>query len=113
MIRSLAAFSAALFLSTAPAMSQSAPFNVRYDDTIPTLESFAGHDFGGEVTRPEQAIAYIRALEAAAPERVEVFSYATSWEGRELVYAVIGSPERMADLDRVREAWRPWPIRAI
>lgn len=103
MIRSLAAFSAALFLSTAPAMSQSAPFNVRYDDTIPTLESFAGHDFGGEVTRPEQAIAYIRALEAAAPERVEVFSYATSWEGRELVYAVIGSPERMADLDRVRE----------
>jgi len=102
MIRSLAAFSAALFMTTTPAMSQSAPFDVRYDDGIPTLEEFAGHDFGDEITRPEEAIAYIRALETAAPERVDVVSYATSWEGRELVYAVIGSPERMADLDQVR-----------
>ena len=102
MIRSFIALCAACLIGPAAIASQSEPFDVRYDDAIPTLESFAGHDFGEEITRPEQAIAYLRALEAAAPERVDVISYANSWEGRELVYAVIGSPERMADLDTIR-----------
>jgi len=89
---------------SAAALAQSAPtpLEARYDTAIPDLERALGHEFGEEVTPPEDAVEYIRTLAAAAPERMQVFDYATSWEGRPLVYAVIGSEENMARLDEIQ-----------
>jgi hypothetical protein len=99
LLAALAAFglSAAAFAQSAPT-----PLEARYDTAIPDLEAALGHDFGEEITPPEDAVDYLRTLADRAPERMQVFDYATSWEGRPLVYAVIGSAENMARLDEIR-----------
>ncbi len=74
----------------------------RYEPSIPTLTQVVGHDFGEEITPPDQVIRYMEALAAAAPARTYLFQYAESWEGRPLVIMVIGSPERIAALDGVK-----------
>jgi len=45
----------------------------------------------------------MEALHAAAPDRTRLIRYAESWEGRPLVVMVIGSAERMANLDAIKE----------
>ncbi|WP_420434909.1 M14 family zinc carboxypeptidase [Hyphobacterium sp.] len=91
-------------LVTASALAQTAstPLDARYDPDIPDLETALGHDFGAEITPPEDAVNYLRTLAAAAPDRMQVFDYAESWEGRPLVYAVIGNADLMARLDTVQ-----------
>jgi hypothetical protein len=75
---------------------------VRYNAGIPTLQQVVGHDFGEDMSSPEQIHAYLKALAAAVPDRVRLVEYARSWEGRPLHVLVIGSPERLARLDQVK-----------
>jgi hypothetical protein len=90
----LAAVVAAAPLELAP--------GTRYDPRIPTLRSAIGHDVGEEISTPDQIVAYLRALAAAAPERTRLVEYARTWEGRPLHTLVIGAPERIARLDAVK-----------
>tara|TARA_R110000868_G_scaffold2384_5_gene17688 strand:+ start:55795 stop:58455 length:2661 start_codon:yes stop_codon:yes gene_type:complete len=92
----------ALVSFAGPVLAQPSPFEVRYDPAIPSAVSALGHEFGEEITAPEQAIAYLRTLEAAAPDRIRVFDYATSWEGRPLAYAIIAKPEVINRIDAVQ-----------
>ena len=87
-----------VFAGAASAQTAATPLEARHDPAAPVLP----HAFGEEITPPEQAIAYLRELEAFAPDRMRVFDYAQSWEGRPLAYAVIARPDIMADLDRIR-----------
>jgi hypothetical protein len=73
-----------------------------YDPTIPTVKSVLGYESGERITWHRDTVRYFEALRAAAPDRVALFRYAESWEGRELIYAVITSPENMARLDDVK-----------
>lgn len=75
-----------------------------YDPAIPTLEDVVGHATGEQVSDFAEITEYFQALEAAAPERMDIVPYATSWQGRELFYAVISSPENMANLDASKAA---------
>ncbi len=77
-----------------------------YDSAIPTLEQVVGHDFREEITPPGGIIRYMEALHAAAPDRTRLIRYAESWEGRPLVVMVIGTAERIANLDAVKEDLR-------
>ncbi|MGB0514081.1 MAG: M14 family zinc carboxypeptidase, partial [Wenzhouxiangellaceae bacterium] len=45
---------------------------------------------------------WFEALENAWPERVRLVPYGESWQGRELFYAILGTPERMARLDEIQ-----------
>ncbi len=72
------------------------------DPAIPTPADALGHAIGSVITPPEDASRYIKALAAAAPDRMTVTPYAESWQGRELVYAVIASPENLARLDEIK-----------
>ncbi|HSW28518.1 MAG TPA: M14 family zinc carboxypeptidase [Longimicrobiales bacterium] len=74
----------------------------QYDPAIPTLEQVAGHAITEALTWPEQIVSYFQALAAAAPERTRLLDLGKSWQGRAMVMLVIGSPERMARLDRVK-----------
>src|SRR5262245_53950147 len=74
----------------------------RYDSRIPTIARVLGHDFGEQITTPEEIPIYLRALNQAAPDRTRLTEYARSWEGRPLWLFVIASPERLAQLDRVK-----------
>lgn len=73
-----------------------------YDPAIPTLRQIVGHDLGGAMSTHADIIGYFEALAAAAPDRMRIFEYGHSWQGRRLIYAVIGTPERMARLDSIQ-----------
>jgi len=73
-----------------------------YDPAIPTIESVIGHAPGGRITWHRDTIRYFEALVAAAPDRITLHRYAKTWEGRELVYAVISSPENMARIEDIK-----------
>ncbi|HSG91026.1 MAG TPA: M14 family zinc carboxypeptidase [Pseudomonadales bacterium] len=75
---------------------------VRMDPAIPTLEGVVGHAPGTRITSPDEAYRYIAALAEAAPERTRLVEYARSWEGRPLVYLLVGSAETMARVDAVK-----------
>ena len=75
---------------------------VDYDPTIPTLRQVVGHDVTEAITTPEQIVAYLQALAAAAPDRARLLVTGRTWQGRAMVMLVIGSAERMARLDAVK-----------
>ena len=102
MIRTALLALAGSFSLAAVAPAQTSPFEVSYDEGIPTLVEVYGYDFGDEITTPEDAVDYLRTLAAAAPDRMRVVDYAQSWQGRDLVYGVIASRENMARLDEIQ-----------
>lgn len=73
-----------------------------YRPDIPTLKSVVGHDHGEALTSSHDLLTYLRALEAVDPARIDVRSYGETWQGRELAYAVISSPENMARLEAIQ-----------
>ena len=76
--------------------------NADYDAAIPTVESVLGYKSGERITWHRDAVRYFEALASAAPDRLSVHRYATSWEGRELIYVVVSSPENMARIDDIK-----------
>ncbi|MEM9705973.1 MAG: M14 family metallopeptidase [Pseudomonadota bacterium] len=80
------------------------PENTVYDQKIPTIMAVLGYEAGADMTTPEDAVRYLAALASAAPDRMRVFDYGESWQGRKLQYAVITSSERMLELDEVKAA---------
>lgn len=72
-----------------------------YNDTTPTLESAVGHAVGEEISSHAEIKAYFEALANAHPNQVRIVPYATSWEGRELYYAIVGNSDNMARLEEI------------
>jgi hypothetical protein len=99
LLRIAAAVSALFFTLTTPAQAQTFLPGVTYDPAIPTIESVLGKPSGQRITPSADIVRYFRALQQAAPGRIVVTPYAKSWQGRELIYAVVGSPERISQLD--------------
>ncbi|MFZ9394813.1 MAG: M14 family metallopeptidase [Erythrobacter sp.] len=97
----LAAVLSPVMLAIQPAPAQSF-LEASFDPAIPTLTETVGHAPGAQITTPEQAVAYLRALEKAAPDRMRMVQYATSWEGRPLFYVILTAPENLARLDAVQ-----------
>ena len=73
-----------------------------YDPDVPSVESVVGHKSGERITWHRDTMRYFDALAEAAPDRIRIFRYAETWEGRELIYAVITSPENMARIDDIK-----------
>lgn len=73
-----------------------------FDPAIPTLAETAGHAPGQRITAPDEAVAYLKALAEAAPERMRLVEYARSWEGRPLFYAVLSAPQNIARLEAIQ-----------
>ena len=94
-----AGFCSAVMAGSAGAQSF---LNIQTDPSIPTLEEVAGHAPGDEISTVTEARDYMEALAQAAPDRMQITPYAESWEGRELFYAVISSPQNMARLDEIK-----------
>lgn len=72
---------------------------VEYDPQTPTLAAVLGYDFGERISSPTAINDYLQALAKAHPDRVKLFDYGRTWEGRPLIYAVISSAENIAQLD--------------
>ena len=95
---------AALFATAPTFASDAVDFwpGADYDPAVPTVEDVIGHSSGERITWHADAVAYFRALEAADPDRVSVHRYGETWEGRELIYVVISSPQNMARIDEIK-----------
>lgn len=76
--------------------------NADYDPAIPTVEDVLGYRSGDRITWHADAIRYFEALQKVAPDRVSVFRYAQSWEGRDLIYVIVTSASNMARIDDVK-----------
>lgn len=76
--------------------------DTNYDASIPTISDVLGYRPGDRITWHRDVIKYFHALAAAAPDQVEIIDYARSWQGRELIYAVISSAENSANLTEVK-----------
>jgi len=72
---------------------------VNYDPAIPSFESVLGYAPGERMTSYHDMHRYFEALAKAAPDRIQIHQYATSWEGRRLIYVAIGKPQYLASLD--------------
>ncbi len=73
-----------------------------YDQRLPTLKQVTGFALGEHVTPPEEITQYLKALQAAAPERTRLIEYARTWEGRPLYALIIASPENAARFDAIQ-----------
>ena len=76
--------------------------NADYDPAIPTFKTVLGYEPGERITWHADAVRYFEALAETAPDRISVASYAQSWEGRDLIYAVVSSAENMARIDTIK-----------
>ncbi len=77
-----------------------------YDPAVPTPRKVLGYDFGDRISSHANIVRYLNALAAADPARVKVFEYGKTWEGRELVYAAIGSEANIKRLPEIRAAMK-------
>jgi hypothetical protein len=94
-----------LLLAIAPLYAQK-PFEfwpgTGYDPKIPTFRQVLGYDAGDRVTSHAGIVRYMEALAAAAPNRLKVFDYGETWEGRKLIYAAVGSEANVRRLSEIR-----------
>ena len=73
--------------------------NTQYNSNIPTHTQVLGYKVGERITTYADMLRFFEALEEAAPERIKLFEYGKTWEGRKLIYVAIGAPELINDLD--------------
>jgi hypothetical protein len=94
-----------LLLAIAPLYAQK-PFEfwpgTSYDSKIPTFHQVLGYDAGDRVTSSEGIVRYMQALASAAPNRLKMFDYGETWEGRKLIYAAVGSEANIRRLAEIR-----------
>lgn len=99
-----------LCLCTAVALSAQSKFEfwpgAVYDPAIPTFQNVLGFEPGRGMAKEVDLIRYLEALAAAAPGRVKVVEYGKSWEGRRLVYAVIGNEANMRRLPELQASMK-------
>lgn len=76
--------------------------NPDYDPAIPSVEEVLGYQPGERITWHRDAIQYFEALAEAAPDRVSITEYAQTWQGRELIYAVISSAQNIRNLANIK-----------
>src|SRR5262249_53892883 len=62
-----------------------------------------GYDPGQKITSHAGILQYLNALQSSSG-KIKVFDYGVSWEGRKLVYAVVGSETNIRRLTEIRAA---------
>ncbi len=73
-----------------------------FDSNIPNMKSVLGYDFGEKITNVADGIKFLEALQKAAPDRIVLKDYGKTWEDRPLVYAIIGTSEQIASLEKIK-----------
>ena len=72
-----------------------------YDAGIPIPESVLGYEIGTYLTDHAQMVEYMRKLDQSS-DRVQMFDYGVTYEGRNMVLLAISSPQNMAKIEQIR-----------
>jgi len=89
-------------LAAGQALDYYLPAGTAYDAAVPTPEKFFGFSFGEWHLSSHQLDAYLRAVAAAAPERVRLEIIGRSHEQKPLHLLIITAAENHARLDDIR-----------
>jgi hypothetical protein len=73
-----------------------------FDPKIPTPKQIINYDLGEKYTSHSKIEKYIFALQSAAPERIKVFPYGETYEGRTLYLVAISSQENIGKLEKIK-----------
>jgi hypothetical protein len=73
-----------------------------YDPAVPSPKKVLGFEFGDRIASHAQLMSYFDALAAAQPNRIKIYEYAKTWEGKKLIYAVIGSEANLRKIDEIK-----------
>lgn len=68
---------------------------------VPSFANVIGHEQGERITQHHEMARYLRRLAEASP-RVQVREQGASWEGRELLLAIVTAPENQGRLDEIQ-----------
>ncbi|MCC6415223.1 MAG: zinc carboxypeptidase, partial [Opitutaceae bacterium] len=80
------------------------PAGTDYDPKVPAPEQFFGFQIGEWHLNSTQIVDYLRAVAAAAPERVKLEVMGYSYEHKPLVVLTITSPDNLKNLEAIRRA---------
>lgn len=78
------------------------PAGTSYNPKVPTPEQYFGYQIGEWHLRSEQLVSYLRAVAAAAPDRVKFEVMGYTHERKPLVVLTITAPENHARLEQIR-----------
>ena len=79
--------------------------NTQYDESLPTLKSEVGFDFGHQITMTYEAMRYAQAL-ADASEKVRFQEHGRTFEGRPLAKLFVSSPANIARLEEFQKRYQ-------
>ena len=74
-----------------------------FDEDIMSPEEFLGYPIGEMHTRHDLIVSYMTYLSNAS-DKADMFSYATSYEGRKLIYLIVSSPEKINNIESIRKS---------
>lgn len=77
--------------------------DLNYDQNITSPQEYLGYEIGAEYTFHHQIMDYFKQLDEES-DKLSFHKYGTTYEGRDLYYAVISSEENMGDIESIREA---------
>lgn len=97
---------AAQTLVRAPVASPTLLAGASHDPSVPTTQQVLGWATGEQISRPAELRRYFEALAAHAPDRVRLFDYGQTHEGRPLWGAVVASPANLARLEAIKAGSR-------
>jgi len=75
---------------------------VNAQQKLQSPEEFLGYKLGDRFTRHHRVVEYYKHVAAALPN-VDVYTYGETYEHRELVYAIVTSPENFQNLEQIRQ----------
>lgn len=75
---------------------------ITYDASIPSPAEFLGYELGNEYTFHHRVMDYFRML-GERSDKITIHKYGETYEGRDLIYAVISSEENKNNIDQIRE----------
>ena len=95
-------------LTTLTEANESLPIfpNSNYRQQVASVEDILGYPLGSRVSSPEQIRRYYDYLAAAHSDYIRLVPYAQSWQGRELFYVVISSPQNLVRLNEFESNMR-------
>ena len=74
-----------------------------FDENIQSPEEFLGYPIGEMHTRHDLIVSYMTYLSNVS-DKADMFSYATSYEGRKLIYLIVSSPEKIKNIETIRKS---------
>lgn len=76
--------------------------NMQYQSEVPTFQNILGYSAGEKITSFSDMQKYFDALVHSSPKNIKRFVYGKTWEGRDLIYLVIGSEKNIAELNNFK-----------